>query len=72
MILTFQTSAAVGITTALGLMVYDETMTTISNVWIWGTIVAIVLLLLASSMIASVWSSTKKLVGISNEVEIID
>ena len=70
-LLTFQTSAAVGITTALGLMVYDETMTTISNVWIWGTIVAIGLLL-ASSMIASVWSSTKKLVGISNEVEIID
>lgn len=70
-LLTFQTSAAVGITTALGLMVYDETMTTISNVWIWGTIVAIGLLL-ASSMIASVWSSTKKLVGITNEVEIID
>ena len=70
-LLTFQTSAAVGITTALGLMVYDETMTTISNVWIWGTIVAIGLLL-AASMIASVWSSTKKLVGISNEVEIID
>jgi hypothetical protein len=70
-LLTFQTSAAVGITTALGLMVYDETMTTISNVWIWGTIVAIGLLL-ASSMIASVWSSTKKLVGITDEVEIID
>ena len=70
-LLTFQTSAAVGITTALGLMVYDETMTTISNVWIWGTIVAIGLLL-ASSMIASVWSSTKKLVGITNDVEIID
>jgi len=70
-LLRFQTSAAVGITTALGLMVYDETMTTISNVWIWGTIVAIGLLL-ASSMIASVWSSTKKLVGITNDVEIID
>ena len=70
-LLAFQTAAAVGITTALGLMVYDETMTTISNVWVWGTVIAIGLLL-ASSMMASVWRSTKKLVGISDEVEIIE
>ena len=70
-LLAFQTAAAVGITTALGLMVYDETMTTISNVWVWGTVIAIGLLL-ASSMMASVWRSTKKLVGISEEVDIIE
>jgi len=70
-ILLFQTAAAVGITTSLGLMVYDETMTTVSNIWVWGTIIAIGLLL-AASMIASVWQSTKNLVGITDEEEIID
>ena len=70
-LLLFQTSAAVGITTSLGLMVYDETMTTVSSVWVWGTVIAIGLLL-AASMIASVWQSTKKLVGITDEHEIID
>ncbi len=65
-LLLFQTSAAVGITTAIGLMVYDDTMTTISNVWTWGTIIAIALLL-ASSMIASALNSTKKFVGMKNE-----
>ena len=70
-LLLFQTAAAVGITTSLGLMVYDETMTTVSNVWVWGTVIAIGLLL-ATSMIASVWQSTKNLVGITDEHEIID
>ena len=70
-LLLFQTAAAVGITTSLGLMVYDETMTTVSNIWVWGTVIAIGLLL-AASMIASVWQSTKNLVGITDEHEIID
>ena len=70
-LLLFQTSAAVGITTSLGLMVYDETMTTVSSIWVWGTVIAIGLLL-AASMIASVWQSTKNLVGITDEHEIID
>ena len=70
-LLLFQTAAAVGITTSLGLMVYDETMTTVSNIWVWGTVIAVGLLL-ATSMIASVWQSTKNLVGITDEQEIID
>ena len=70
-LLLFQTAAAVGITTSLGLMVYDETMTTVSSIWVWGTVIAIGLLL-AASMIASVWQSTKNLVGITDEEEIID
>jgi len=65
-LLMIQTSMAVGITTTFGLMVNDETMTTVSNVWIWGTIIAIGLLF-ASSLIASAWSSTKKLVGFKND-----
>tara|TARA_B100000900_G_scaffold208624_1_gene176864 strand:- start:2751 stop:3614 length:864 start_codon:yes stop_codon:yes gene_type:complete len=65
-LLMFQTSIAVGITTTFGLMVNDETMTTVSNVWIWGTVIAVGLLF-ASSMIASAWKSTKKLVGFKGE-----
>ena len=65
-LLMFQTSIAVGITTTFGLMVNDETMTTVSNVWIWGTVIAVGLLF-ASSMIASAWKSTKKLVGLRGE-----
>ena len=65
-LLMIQTSIAVGITTTFGLMVNDETMTTVSNVWIWGTVIAIGLLF-ASSLIASAWSSTKKLVGFKND-----
>ena len=67
----FQTSIAVGITTTFALMVNDETMTTISNVWVWGSIIAVVLLL-SASLITSVWQSTKKLVSVRDEVEIID
>ena len=65
-LLMIQTSIAVGITTTFGLMVNDETMTTVSNVWIWGTVISIGLLF-ASSLIASAWSSTKKLVGFKND-----
>ena len=62
-LLMFQTAIAVGITTTFGLMVNDETMTTVSNVWIWGTVIAVGLLF-ASSLIASAFSSTKRLVGL--------
>ena len=65
-LLMFQTAIAVGITTTFGLMVTDETMTTVSNVWIWGTVIAVGLLF-ASSLIASAWTSTKRLVGLRTE-----
>ena len=65
-LLMFQTAIAVGITTTFGLMVSDETMTTVSNVWIWGTVIAVGLLF-ASSLIASAWTSTKRLVGLKTE-----
>lgn len=65
-LLMFQTAIAVGITTTFGLMVNDETMTTVSNVWIWGTVIAVGLLF-ASSLIASAFSSTKRLVGLKGD-----
>ena len=71
LLIQVQASLAVGITTLMGLMLNGDSMSTVSNVWTWGTIVAIALLL-GSSLLATAWSSTKKLVGIRETVEIID
>jgi hypothetical protein len=43
-------------------MLNDDSMGTVSSVWTWGTLVTIVLLM-GSSMIATAWRSTKKLVS---------
>lgn len=62
-LLRFQASLAVGITTTIGIMINDDSTSTVSSVWTWGTIIAIGLLL-GSSMIATAWNSTKRLVRI--------
>ena len=66
-----QASLAVGITTLMALMLNDDSMSTVSNVWTWGTILAIALLL-GSSMMATAWRLTKRLVGVRDTVEIIE
>lgn len=71
LLIRVQAALAVGITTLMGLMLNDDSMSTVSNVWTWGTILAIALLL-GSSMLATAWRSTKKLVGFRETVEIID
>ena len=71
LLIRVQAALAVGITTLMGLMLNDDSMSTVSNVWTWGTILAIALLL-GSSMLATAWRSTKKLVGIRETIEIID
>ena len=62
-LLRFQAALAIGITTTIGILVNDDSTSTVSSVWTWGTIIAIGLLM-GSSMIASAWNSTKKLVRI--------
>ena len=62
----FQTSLAVGLITLMGVMLNDDSMETVSSVWTWGTMVTIGLLI-GSSMIATAWRSTKKLVSINSE-----
>lgn len=61
--LRFQAALAIGITTTIGILVNDDSTSTVSSVWTWGTIIAIGLLL-GSSMIATAWNSTKRLVRI--------
>jgi hypothetical protein len=71
LLIRVQTSLAVAITTLLGLMMNNDSMSTVSNVWTWGTVLAIGLLL-GGSMIATAWRSTKRLVGIRETIELID
>jgi hypothetical protein len=66
-----QFSLALGIFTCLGLLLNEDSMTTVSNVWIWGTIIASGILL-GASMIASAWRGTKRLVSVRETIEIID
>jgi len=70
-LLRFQAALAIGITTTIGILVNDDSTSTVSSVWTWGTIIAIGLLL-GSSMIATAWNSTKKLVSAKQITEIID
>jgi len=70
-IIKFQTALAIGITTAFGIIVNENSMDTISNVWTWGTVIAIALLL-TTSLIGFAWKSTKKLVSVRGITEIID
>lgn len=60
-LLRFQASLAVGITTTIGILINEDSTSTVSSVWTWGTLIAIGLLL-GSSMIATAWNSTKNLV----------
>jgi len=62
-LLRFQASLGVGMATTIGILINDDSTATVSSVWTWGTIIAIGLLL-GSSMIATAWNSTKKLVRI--------
>lgn len=71
LLIRVQSSLAVGITTLMGLMFNDDSMTTVSSVWTWGTILVIALLL-GSSLLATAWKTTKSLVGIRETVEIIE
>ena len=63
--LRIQTSLAVGITTLMALVFSDDTTAAMSNVWVWGT-VGVVALMLTAGLIASAWRSTKRLVGMDD------
>jgi len=66
-----QFSLALGIFTCLGLLLNEDSMTTVSNVWMWGTIIASGIVL-GASMLASAWRGTKRLVSVKETIEIIE
>ena len=64
LLIRLQTSLAVGLITLMGVLLNQDSMVTVSSVWTWGTLVTIGLLI-GSSMIATAWRSTKKLVSLN-------
>jgi hypothetical protein len=66
-----QTGLAVGITTMMALLLSDNTISTMSGVWTWGTAIAVAVLV-SSSLVASAWRNTRRLLRPHEEVELID
>ncbi len=65
-----QTGLAVGITTVMALLLSNDTISTMSSVWTWGTAVAVAVLV-SSSLVASAWSTTRSVLTPKDETEII-
>ena len=65
LLIRIQTSLAVGLITVMGVLLNDES-TTVTSVWTWGTLVTLGLLI-GSSMVATAWKTTKKMVGIKGD-----
>ncbi len=66
-----QTGVAVAITTVMALLLSDDTISTMSGMWTWGTAIAVAVLV-SSSLIASAYRTTKTLLTPNETVDIID
>jgi len=66
-----QTSLAVGITTSMALLLTDDTISTMSSMWTWGTAIAVAVLV-SSSLVASAWRNTQKLLTPNETIELIE
>ncbi|MEC7255884.1 MAG: hypothetical protein VXV76_04665 [Candidatus Thermoplasmatota archaeon] len=70
-ILKTQITLVAGIITFIALVRYGGSTDSMPDIWFWGTAIAVVLIL-TSSLINSVWQSTKRLISARDEVEIIE
>ena len=66
-----QTGLAVGITTSMALLLTDDTISTMSNIWTWGTAIAVAVLV-SASLVASAWKNTQKLLATNETMELIE
>lgn len=66
-----QISLAIAMATMMGMLLSEESLDTISNAWIWTTVLASGAII-GVTMITSAWRMTKKMVGIKETVEVID
>ena len=66
-----QTGLAVGITTVMALLLSNDTISTMSSVWTWGTAIAVAVLV-SSSLVASAWRTPRDVLSPNEEIEIID
>lgn len=70
-ILKTQITLVAGIITFIALVRYGGSTDSMPDIWFWGTAIAVVLIL-TSSLINSVWQSTKRLISARDEIEIIE
>ena len=66
-----QISLAIAMAAMMGMLLSDESLSTISSAWVWTTVLASAAIV-GVSMITSAWRMTKKMVGIRETNEIID
>ena len=66
-----QTGLAVGITTSMALLLTDDTISTMSDIWTWGTAIAVAVLV-SASLVASAWKNTQKLLTPNETMELIE
>ena len=66
-----QISLAIAMAAMMGILLSDESLSTISSAWVWTTVLASAAII-GVSMITSAWRMTKKMVGIRETTEIID
>jgi hypothetical protein len=66
-----QISLAIAMATMMGMLLSEESLDTISSAWIWTTVLASGAII-GVSMITSAWRMTKRMVGVTDTVEIID
>jgi hypothetical protein len=66
-----QISLAIAMAAMMGMLLSDESLSTISSAWVWTTVLASAAII-GVSMITSAWRMTKKMVGIRETTEIID
>ena len=67
----FQISIAIAMAAMMGMLLSEESLSTIPNAWVWTTVLASAAIV-GVGMITSAWRMTKQMVGIKETNEIID
>ncbi len=66
-----QISLAIAMAAMMGMLLSEESLSTISSAWVWTTVLASAAII-GVSMITSAWRMTKQMVGIKEVNEIVD
>ena len=66
-----QISLAIAMAAMMGMLLSEESLSTISSAWVWTTVLASAAII-GVSMITSAWRMTKQMVGIKETKEVID
>ena len=66
-----QISLAIAMAAMMGMLLSEESLSTISSAWVWTTVLASAAII-GVSMITSAWRMTKQMVGIRETNEVID